>query len=435
MWLFHIVQQKRVFIYSSYTIFMFLAILSLWRTIEGYSLSEISALFAPVFYAIIFVLCLLLLVKPAYFVLLYLITMSSILLMTTILVEVNGWTWTDELIVAYTLLTAVSGVIILFIFTQQEEMIHATGVSILYSISLFILLLVGELFTPLLSQLMLILIVGQAIAYVISILFLPWVWLVQKDQKKRSPVSIAKRERTREESVGYHQASAIVLIGMYIGLVMFSWYYVQQTMIHLSWTLVWMFSLFLLAAFYNSFKSSLIIHSVLLFIGVTIAGILYIAPAEAEWEVIMGALLLIGAGTHQLVIWMLTAYKSRSTYLIAFFCFVAALIPLSFSFVALENFRWVTFTLLFGFLILSGLSVLYLPFLKQVFFLEKRRSNRPFHDLNSDSTPAPSPRIKEQVENSYISIGVRERDLILQYGKWLRKKETNLQENFSKNDD
>jgi hypothetical protein len=435
MWLFHIVQEKRVFIYSSYTIFMFLAILSLWRTIEGYSLSEISALFAPVFYALIFVLCLLLLVKPAYFVLLYSITMSSILLMTTILVEVSGWTWTDELIVAYTLLTAVSGVLILFIFTQQKEMIHATGVSILYSISLFILLLVGELFTPLLSQLMLILIVGQALTYVISILFLPWMWVVQKDQKKRSPISIAKRERTLVESVGYHRASAIVLICIYIALVLFSWYYVQQTMTHLSWTLVWIFSLFLLTAFYNSFKSSLIIHSVLLFIGVIIAGILYIAPAKAEWEVIMGALLLIGAGTHQLVIWMITSHKSRSTYLMAFCCFVAALIPLSFSFVALENFRWVAITLLFGFLILSGLSVLYLPFLKQIFFLEKRRSNRPFHDLNSDSTPAPSPGIKEQVENSYISIGIRERDLILQYGKWLRKKETNLQENFSKNDD
>jgi hypothetical protein len=452
MWLYDLVQRKRVFIYSSYTIFMFLAILSIWRTIEGYSLMELYSLFSPVIYAFLVVSGVLLLFKRAYFVLLYGLTMGSTLFMTTILVELSGWAWTEEIVFAYTLLIAVCTVLILFIFTtQHEEVIQAVGGSVLYSVSFFILLLVGQLFTPLLSQLMLILIVGQAVAYALSLLLLPFVRIIQGSSKQVTSITAVKKKAIEKQAGikqaegknagnphrfdGYRRVSVVILLLLYILSNLYSWYYVQQTIGYFEWIMVWAFSLFLLAAFFNSFKSSLIIHSVLLYIGTALAGGLFIAPPEAEAEVIMGALLLIGVGIHQQVIWMFTGYKKRSTYLLAFGCFLVALVPLLSGLVVLQSLQWTILTLFIGSLIVNGLSALYLPFFKMVFFSVKRRSNRPYLKSYTDETDAPSSEKKEQVDDSYISIGIRERDLTLHYGYWLRKKESRLQEDFSESND
>jgi hypothetical protein len=432
MWLYHLVQQKRVLIYSSYTIFMFLAILSLWRTIEGYSFMELSSLFAPVFYAFLAVMGVLLIFKPAYFVLRYGLTIGSTLLMTTILIELSGWAWTEEIVVAYTLLIAVCTVLILFNFTtQHEEVIQAVGVSILYSISFFILLLVGHIFEPLLTQLMLILIVGQALAYVLSILFLPLTGIAQGFSKQVT----GKTVENTQEFIGYRRVSVVILLLLYILSVLYSWYYVQQNIAYFQWTMVWIFSLFLLAAFFNSFKSSLMIHCVLLYLGTALAGVVYIAPPEAEVEVIMGALLFIGVGIHQYVVWEFTGFKKRSTYLLIFGCFLVALVPLLTGLTVLQSSQWTVLTMLLGSIIVNGLSVIYLPFFKQVFFSVKRRSNRPYHNSNLKSANAPSFEKKEHVNDSYISIGIRERDLTLHYGQWLRKKESKLLEDFSDSND
>jgi hypothetical protein len=452
MWLYHLVQQKKVLIYSSYMIFMLLAILSLWRTIEGYSFMELSSLFTPVFYAFLLVTGVLLLFKPAYFVLQYVLAMGSTLLMTTILIELSGWAWTEEIIVAYTLLIAVCTVIILLIFTtQHEEVTQAVGCSIIYSISFFILLLVGQMFTPLLTKLMIILIVGQALAYVLTILFLPLSGIMQDFSKRitgRTVVQkvaikkkVAKRKVTwmnKENTfqIGeYGRASIVFLLLLYISSVSYSWYFVQQNMEYFQWTVVWIFSLFLLAAFFNSFKSSLMIHGVLLYMGTALAEVLYFAPPEAEIEVIMGVLLFIGIGIHQHVVWVFTGFKNRSSHFLIFGCFLLGLFPLLSGLTVLQSSQWTILTILLGSFIVNILSVIYLPLFRQVLFAVKRRSNRPYHHSYANSTNAPSYEKKEQVNDSYISIGIRERDLTLHYGKWLRKKESKLIEDFSESND
>lgn len=431
MLMYQLIQKKKVLIYSSYSIFLFLGFLSLWRTMSGYSLNELSSLLAPVFYAFLVVFGILLLLRPIFFASLYTLVNGSVLLLITIFIDLSGWAWTEEVIFAHTLLVAITGTISIFIITQGKAVVQGVGISILFSTMFFILLHMTQLFPALYSNLILLLIVGQGAAYLFSILLLPWIeYFLGKDTYVKRKTQILKRNTKEKDE---HKSILLrVLYIAYILIVVLSWYYVYLSMSALAWTMIGAFCLLLLAALFNSFKSALIMKSLILSIGIVLAASLIVTPAAIEKDLVIGVLLLLGIGLHPLLIRVLTPHTTSSIYLLVLACFIAALLPFGMS--SLENLEWVTNTILLGYLLVHILGLIYFPLFKEPFIVSKRRSSRPISSLISGLAPV-SVDEKERINDSNISIEVRERDLAILYGSWLRERERRTLQDFSKNND
>lgn len=431
MLMYQLIQKNKVLIYSSYSIFMFLGFLSIWRTLSGYALNDISSLFGPVFYGFLIVLGIILLLKPLYYACLYAIVTGSVLLLSTIIVELSGWSWTEEVILAYTLLVAITGTISLFMISQGKEIVNGLGLSIIFSVMFFMLLHMTQLFPTLYSKLIYLLIAGQGAAFLFSILLLPWItyFLDKRTHLRRN----TQERRIKKEGKSNSHLLRVMYI-LYIVSIVVSCYFVYQWMSSLAWTMIGAFSLFLLAALHNSFRTAFSIMSMALSIGVILTGSLFITPNDIEKDLVIGVILLLGIGLQPLIVRVHTPSEEISNYLLILYCFIAALLPLSINFLSLVNIEWIIITMLLGYLLLHVLGLIFFPLFKERFFLSKRRSSRPFSIPYSSSLPVFIAE-KERIDDSNISIEVRERDLVIQYGDWLRKKEKRILESFSNNND
>jgi hypothetical protein len=430
MVMYQLIQKNKVLIYSSYSIFIILGFLSFWRTMTGYALDDVSSLFAPVFYAFLIVLGIILLLKPFYYACLYAIVTGSVMLLSTILVELSGWSWTDEVMFAYTLLVAISGTISLFMISQGKEIVKGLGISIIFSIMFFILLYLTQLFPTLYSKLILLLIAGQGAAFLFSILLLPWITNLLA---KPTQLKVSKREK-RVSKEGKSSNFLHFMYMLYILSALLSFYFVYQWMSSHAWMMLGALSLFLLAALHNSFRTAFIIMSIVLSIGVILTASLYVSPTDIEKELVIGVILLLGIGLQPLLVRVHTPSKDISSYLLILYCFIAALLPLSVHIFSLVNVEWIIIIILLGYLLIHVLGLIFFPLFKEPLFAGKRRSNRPFSTLSSSSLPEFN-REKERIDDSNISIEVRERDLMIHYGDWLRRKEKRILESFSKNND
>lgn len=433
MLMYQLIEKNKVLIYSSYSIFIILGFLSFWRTMTGYTLDDVSSLLAPVFYAFLIVLGIILLLKPFYYACIYAIVTGSVLLLSTILIEFSGWSWTDEVIFAYTLLVAISGTISLFIISQGKEIVKGLAISIIFSIMFFILLYMTQLFPTTYFKLILLLNVGQGAAFLFSILLLPWItYLLDKPKPSHLKFNKRKGRVTREGKSSNHPLG--LMYALYILSAAFCFFLVFQWMSSLAWTMLGAFSLFLLAALHNSFRTAFIIMSIVLSIGVILTASLYVSPTDIEKELVIGVILLLGIGLQPLLVRVHTPSSDISNYLLILYCFTAALLPLSVHILSLVNVEWIIITILLGYLLIHVLGIIFFPLFKEPLFPVKRRSNRPFSTLSSSSLPELI-REKERIDDSNISIEVRERDLMTHYGDWLRRKEKRILESFSKEND
>jgi hypothetical protein len=424
MWLYHFAQNNKLLTYSTYLIFMMLGMIAFSRTVRYWD--SITQLY-PILFSFGLIIGLFLLFINRQFAFISFLSISSVLLITTIYIEISSIEWVgNELVQVFLFLLAISSVISLFIFEGEDSIAKAIGLSILYSTILFIILIISRLFQPLSAPFLLVLLVGQVVSYSVSMLLLPF-------YSSRSSDSIPRKQKGAIKE--YQERSSIingVLSVLYFLVILSFIVYVVFILGFYKWIMIWFFSLFLVAGLFNSFRKALIIHILLLSVVLAPLASKLFLPTIEEWELVTGVIVFLGVGLYPLFTWFYTKYHNPSLYTLAFITFISAIFPMLLGRSLLPSYG-VTIVVLAGYIIVSGVSILYYPIFERQLFLEKKRGQRPYlyeavlsHSNEDKGT--------EEIEK-FISGAQRERELVQQYKEWLRKREGKLAQSFSKKDD
>jgi hypothetical protein len=444
MWLYHLASRKKILIYSIYFILLFLGLLALTRMGYTDSINATYSLFRPLIVSFIIVLIVISFYKSIYYTIFFTFQLGSVLIISLIFVELSGlYFTTKENVAVYIYLIATSSVIGLYILENVGSIVNAVGRAILFSTAFCSLLLVTKLFIPLQflqPAMLLLLLIGQIVAYFVSVIFLPII--------SNSPVhkevcgqyddltKLNKEENKRVKEV--KRSHQIFRLYILILLTMPSIYFLYQSNMIDSLAFIWFLSLFLLAGTYNSFRKSFIIHSLLLLYlpVVVISSILLNYFEEGKLilnhtlvypELLMGLVLSWGIGILPLLIRVYTSYNSGKLHSFSILIFVLALLPIVGGLGSELGLKWFTFMMILGYSIVNTISTIYYPIMDAILYKESKRADRPFNGVDNKD------RIEDKITKNYsdpvaISVEDREKNLAAKYGEWLKRKEKRLEQ-------
>lgn len=430
----HWIVQKKIVFFSCYIIFVSLGLLAFWSSLSSLT-ANVFSLFAPIHYTIGIVLGVVLLffrsISKVLFLLCYLL---SLFFITSISLQILEVAWSEQTISAFVYLLALGSIIGLFTLEKNIELVKALAIPVLYSTFFFVLLFITKAISPVYRDMILILIIGQGVAYILCFILLSIFGYRQDEQKDDvRHGQLRRRKESKRVSVTLYYRLAFLV---YIILLLLSWIYVSQVLdLFYLVALLLFFSFFLLAALHNSLSKSLLVHSIVAFISVPICSLSLFSSFTSTVEMMMGVYFCIGIGSYLLIMWVYTNGLGQfRLYLLSFITSITALFPLLLGEGTLPGIQEITFAFISAYSVLSILSLIVIPMMKKQWLVPRKRADRVFRqDLFTELTNKERERSDKGWKD--YSAEERERNLTLQYRSWLEKKEKRLGSFFSNKND
>lgn len=427
MWWYESINRNKSLLFSLYVI------LFIWScvTIDWKYFQEILAqleMIIPVVLSLIVVGIIIFLSKKRFYY--FLFTILSTIPITLAIVELFVTkSVLQEAVSAVVFLITMTGIIHVWVTERNPLFIMVGGKAILYSTLLVILLHITPILIHL-SPLFYFLFVGQIVSYFASLLFLPSEKEWQEHTKKRARVKQEKQQRYRPRILFY-----VIGVVAAVFLLQLDGFVVPLGAIYL-------YSFFLSIGLFTSISRVVLVHlflpSIFLVIFISQMVMTYFSslpfsyPLVMSHEVWVGILLFWAYGMFPLFMWNYSTYLKGRVYFVSSLLFLGGLSPIiALRFLEIGD-RWVTLTVMIGYIIVNGTSVLLLSDFTSGVFKENKRADRPYQssDILEDS---------ETYEELYLkkewTEGERERHLVRTYSRLLEHREERIDQFFSKNND
>lgn len=406
-------QNRKITLYlACYFLLIAFGLLSFWSTLSQ-GIPEPHLFFSPVYTTLLIMLVLAFLaIQSSQRTIHLFVYLLSLFLISMILFPVLDLDWSSELISAYVYLLSIGTVLGLLFILMGRKIFSSLAISVSYSTLFLLIVLITDAIPATYHPMLLILGVGQVIAFILGYLYI-----------------LIEHPPSQQKSLSAHKLSLpipvlLIVFGLFFSGGYLLYHQTAQPGIILL-LLLFVFSLFMLAALVQSLSKSFFIHCILSIGWIAFCVLFFSGYHVFDPQTLLGFILVFGIGIHLVLVKVLTGITRSILYGHLHILFLAGHIP---HLIGSQEEWGVVLTFVFAYTIIHLFS--YFIFLKAG---DKGVSRRKDRRSRKEAFLHEEGKVKEKEEIqqlNMLSATESEKQLILHYRNWLEKKAEQMGVNF-----